>query len=323
MFLLKITNDKVDLKDNMESFHLSNAKALTWLHFEDEMDEACQWLNSQENLDSYCADALCHQQTRPRLFFGSNQEVVILLRIPCFDDHRCVDSVSIRLLMTETSLVTLSRFEIPVIQTIVNTIKIDARKFNSPYYLLWILCEFFTNSITEHILNMDDALIEIEDEWESKNTINFDKLHMLKLNLSHMRRFLHPQLEAFQKLALAMAEHFSEKKKEKVLFHSRWRETVNFAKRDIEALTEMQERVNILHDTFQQDMHESTNRIMYLLSIVATFFLPLTFVASLFGMNLNGVPGNQNPWAFFVACCLMVAIALIQWILFKRWNWLK
>jgi|GEM_PF-1353601 len=321
--LIEFNNHKFVNKTIEKTIDLPAGNRLTWLSFEAEMEQACVWLEEHLNLDSYSIDALCHEQTRPRIFISSNQEMVLLLRIPPLNQGDCLESLSIRILIKENLLVTMSRTKLPVIETVMEKINATTHEFSSPFYLVWLICKYSNEAISDYILNLDEELIRIEENWEASHSLETDQIRMIRLNLSHLRRFLHPQLETYQKLSVSMDEQLNERKKERQTYHSRWRENINLLKRDIEALTEMQERVNILYETFQQEIHESSNRIMYLLSIVATFFLPLTFVASLLGMNLNGVPGSQSPWAFLMACCLILFIALVQWLLFRRWRWLK
>jgi zinc transporter len=59
-----------------------------------------------------------------------------------------------------------------------------------------------------------------------------------------------------------------------------------------------------------------------MLTIVAGIFLPLTFLTGLLGINVGGIPGMDDPWAFWrvVAICLMVFVALI--VTFRRLRWL-
>ena len=85
----------------------------------------------------------------------------------------------------------------------------------------------------------------------------------------------------------------------------------------------MNERIHILRDTIHQYHTERSNRTMMLVSLVATFFLPLTFVASLLGMNVQGIPGADSGWGFVMVCGVMVIILLLEWWLFKCWQWLK
>ncbi len=60
-----------------------------------------------------------------------------------------------------------------------------------------------------------------------------------------------------------------------------------------------------------------------LISIVALIFLPLTFITGLLGMNVQGIPYADEPWAFWavVALCLLIAVLVIGY--FARIHWLR
>jgi zinc transporter len=60
---------------------------------------------------------------------------------------------------------------------------------------------------------------------------------------------------------------------------------------------------------------------MYVLSVVAAIFLPLTFVTGLLGMNVGGLPGLESPNGFIVSVVVMVvsAVGLLAFFRWKRW----
>jgi zinc transporter len=61
---------------------------------------------------------------------------------------------------------------------------------------------------------------------------------------------------------------------------------------------------------------------MYVLSVVAALFLPLTFVTGLLGMNVGGLPGLESPNGFLISVIVMV-VAAAGLLLFFRWKrWL-
>jgi zinc transporter len=66
--------------------------------------------------------------------------------------------------------------------------------------------------------------------------------------------------------------------------------------------------------------HEKNSR-MLVLSIVAAIFLPLSFLTGLMGMNVAGLPGTVNAWAFWILVVLMMAIAAVILVLFRIRNW--
>ncbi len=66
---------------------------------------------------------------------------------------------------------------------------------------------------------------------------------------------------------------------------------------------------------------QEQNSRMYLLSVVAAIFLPLTFVTGMLGMNVAGLPGTVNPDAFLISAVVMVVlgIALVAYFKWRKW----
>jgi zinc transporter len=59
---------------------------------------------------------------------------------------------------------------------------------------------------------------------------------------------------------------------------------------------------------------------MYLLSVIAAIFLPLSFLTGLLGINVRGIPGAENGDAFMVFCLILSVIVLLQIAVFKRFK---
>ena len=58
---------------------------------------------------------------------------------------------------------------------------------------------------------------------------------------------------------------------------------------------------------------------MYKLALIATVFLPMSFITGLLGINVAGIPGTHDPYAFWIVCSAMIAVA-IGAILVIRWR---
>lgn len=65
-----------------------------------------------------------------------------------------------------------------------------------------------------------------------------------------------------------------------------------------------------------------TNEIMRLLTIISVFFMPLTFLTGLFGMNFEFMPGIKSEYGYITMIGIMVILSIIIYILFKRKKWL-
>jgi len=65
-----------------------------------------------------------------------------------------------------------------------------------------------------------------------------------------------------------------------------------------------------------------TNEIMRLLTIISVFFMPLTFVTGLYGMNFDFMPGTKSPYGYLIVITIMLFISMLIYFLFKKKKWL-
>ena len=63
------------------------------------------------------------------------------------------------------------------------------------------------------------------------------------------------------------------------------------------------------------------NKNMYVLSVISAIFLPLGFLTGLFGINIGGIPGVEDPNAFWVFSGILVVIVSLQIWIFKKLGW--
>lgn len=78
------------------------------------------------------------------------------------------------------------------------------------------------------------------------------------------------------------------------------------------------DRSEILNDQIQAELADRMNRATYRLGIVATVFLPLGFLTGLLGINVAGIPGDHDPYAFWLVCGFLVLVAGVWYVAITR-----
>ncbi len=68
---------------------------------------------------------------------------------------------------------------------------------------------------------------------------------------------------------------------------------------------------------------QRTSEVMRVLTVFSAFFLPLTFIAGVYGMNFHRMPGLNHPAGFALSIASMVGTTLAIWVWFKRRGWLR
>jgi magnesium transporter len=82
------------------------------------------------------------------------------------------------------------------------------------------------------------------------------------------------------------------------------------------------EVIGMLMDLYLANMSNRMNNVMRLLTIVSTIFIPLTFIAGIYGMNFENMPELGWPWAYFAVLGIMTAIGVTMVYFFRRRKWL-
>ncbi len=75
-------------------------------------------------------------------------------------------------------------------------------------------------------------------------------------------------------------------------------------------------------DIYLSSVSNRMNSVMKVLTIIATIFMPLTFLAGIYGMNFKHMPELEQPWGYPFALCLMVMVGLLMIYYFRKKKWL-
>jgi magnesium transporter len=81
----------------------------------------------------------------------------------------------------------------------------------------------------------------------------------------------------------------------------------------------MRESISSLTDGYHTALSNDMNGVMKVLTIIATIFIPLTFIAGIYGMNFTHMPELTVPWAYPAVLGVMAAVAAVM-LLFFRWK---
>ncbi|SBN34172.1 Zinc transport protein ZntB (fragment) [Klebsiella pneumoniae] len=141
-------------------------------------------------------------------------------------------------------------------------------------------------------------------------------MRTLRRRSAGLRRYLAPQRDIYSQLARYKLSWFVEDDADY------WNELNNRLTRNLEELELIRERISVLQEAESRRITERMNRTMYLLGIITGFFLPMSFVTGLLGINVGGIPGADAPHGFWLACLLIGGVATFQWWVFRRLRWL-
>lgn len=221
------------------------------------------------------------------------------------------DMLSLRMWITDRAIVMLHRHRIMAIEDMTALLKLGEGPESIGHFLTLIadnLTERMSpvvQGLEEHLDQMD-SLLDVADARTDHRAL-LDQLAGIRPVVTALRRFIAPQQVALSKLSTLQVEWLDE------LDRVSLRHTVDQVTRIVEDLDALRERATITKDAIQQNMSDAMTKSMNWLSAVAFVFLPLGFLTGLFGINVGGMPGIDNPWAFAIVCVALTAIGIALW----------
>ena len=187
---------------------------------------------------------------------------------------------------------------------------------DTPGSFLVMLVDFLLDRASSVIEDLYDQVDELEDAvLVESNYHQREQLAGIRRQAIALRRFLAPQREALNRLSAERSPLLNDAD------HLHLREGFDRLTRLVEDLDAARERASVTHESLVSRIAEQTNQRMYVLSIVAAIFLPLSFVTGLLGINVGGIPGADSALGFPAVIVLMLVIAAGICALFRWRRW--
>lgn len=89
-----------------------------------------------------------------------------------------------------------------------------------------------------------------------------------------------------------------------------------------ESIDSQKDILSSIMDLYLSEVSNKMNQVMKLLTIISTIFIPLTFIAGIYGMNFQNMPELENPYGYPIVWAAMIIIFILMILFFKRKKWL-
>lgn len=286
--------------------------ATHWSHIEYTRPGALEWLISQ-GIPDVAAESMTRAETRPRTFVFEGGTLLNLRGINLNPGADAEDMVSVRVWFSKRRIVTARQRRLLSVDDILSDFAANKGPRNEGEFLI-SLVEHLATRIGEAVDDIEDRLAMFED-----NEINHQQmranLSAMRRKTAALRRFLAPQRDALESMYRATKEILQDDESHQL------REQADRITRYVEDLDLSRERALVLQEELQNRIAQEQNSRAYLLTIVATIFLPLGFLTGVFGMNVAGLPGTEDPAAFGYLSwfMLLVGALLMAAMRWKKW----
>lgn len=291
------------------------AKVPIWLHLDYSSTEVIDWLESSGYVEDWAVTALIEEDVRPRAIINKNSFYLSLRTINHNTNQDEEDMVSIRVYVKKGLIITTRKRALGIIDKVANDF-IEDDSIDCENTLLVSLI----NTITDEINHYVEEMIDLVDDIEEKTLFdtpseNREPLTNLRRKILILKRHLNPQREALKQLGFASI-HLNKS------CQTAFQQQFDDYQRLVEEIDLARERCSLLQERISNKLSEQINRRMYFFSLITALFLPISSVASLFGMNIGGIPLSASTWGFTSICIVLFLTSLIAFLYLKKKSWL-
>jgi len=287
-----------------------------WVHFDVADPHAAGWLATEAALSEIAIDTLLAGETRPRSQVTEAGMLTILRGVNMNPGADPEDMVSIRVWIDQHRIISSRRRRLLSVDDLSAALRDGTGPTTTGNFLV-ALIERLADRIGGFVDGIDDRMDAAEDEINSGKQEGFrQRLSALRRQIAEVRRFLAPQRDALDRLTRQAGDWLSETDAYGM------RQESDRITRFLEDLDLAREGAIVLQEELLSLIAQEQNARMYVLSVVAAIFLPLTFVTGLLGMNVGGLPGLDSPVGFWWSIIVMVGSAIGLSFFFRWKGWL-
>lgn len=291
--------------------------SLYWALVEDESPETMDLLAKRFDLHPITADDLVNRNQAVKIEEFDSYAFLVFYALRGIQGDS-LDTEEIHIVLTKNALLTSYRQPLEVVRRVFERCKGDPRLLtNGPDFLLYLVSDAVVDAYFPILDALEDEIDALEDAVIAAPVRSrMRRVFELKRALVGFRKLFSPERERFN--ALSRRDFPFIQPRTAVYF----RDVHDHLVRAHEMTEAYRDFVTNIMDAYLAAVSNRLGQVMKQLTIIATIFMPLSFLTGFFGMNFTTIPFN-NPWLLALAMAVMVCLPFGMLFLFLRAGWLS
>lgn len=287
-----------------------------WIDLHDfEFEELEAWLDNLKVKD--LSRRLCLEALDRSGFHPLKDEIFLVVRILA-DAHKEDEGDHIAFLCRENLLLTLHQKPISRLEELaIKQASEDWLSERSIGAFVFALMIALSVECIENASELRASFVELQERMEQEpDTVQVEEILEMRTKYLALDRVVSDQLPCVHALSRTDLPFFKQKNSKNY---------INCALANLEtvdkAADRLDKRIIALRSAFQMNAQDKTNRRLGILTILSAIFLPLTFLAGIWGMNFESMPELKFSFAYPVVLGIMIIVALSMYLYFKKSGW--
>jgi magnesium transporter len=276
-------------------------------------------IGEEFNIHPLVLEDILNTQQRPKLEEYDDYLYCVLKGISLGGDGFSVFYEQISILILDNFLFTFKEKQDEIFEPVKRRLRSSKGHFRSQGadYLAYVILDTIVDSYFTLQDSLDDIVDSVEEELLTNSTAEtLATIQGVKRELIFIRRSISPLREMLNAI-LRSESHLIQ---EKTLIY--FRDISDHVLRISESIESSRDMVAGLLDIYITSISNKMNEIMKVLTVFASIFIPLTFIAGIYGMNFDYMPELKWKWAYPALWVSFITIPMILLVYFKKKKWL-
>jgi len=310
-----------EAKSVEDCFSFKETATVTWINIDGVHDsELVGKLGSHFGVHPLILEDIMTTAQRPKMEDLGDYIYVVLRMLTCEKDKDGVFSEQVSLILGPNFVISFQESAGgDVFDPVRDRIRTGKGRLRTlgPDYLAYALIDAIVDNyflvlekIGERVEVLEEDLVTNPDQ----ETLH--EMHVLKREMIYVRRSVWPLREVIS--GLERAESPLIKQTTGIFLRDVYDHTIQV----IDTVETYRDMLSGMLDIYLSSVSNRMNQVMKVLTIIATIFIPLTFLAGVYGMNFKFMPELEWRWGYFVIVGIMLAIGITMVVIFRRKKWM-
>jgi len=312
--------EEKQIKNIEECFPFKATPTVTWINIDGIHNvDMIEKLGKQFELHPLILEDIVNTEQRPK-FEDFDKYMFIVLKMLSFNEQRqAVETEQVSLVVGSNFVISFQERIGDVFDNVRDRIrngKGKVRKMEADY-LCYTLLDAIVDSYFGILEKLGEKIESMEEELVADPTEKtMKKIHLMKRQMISLRKSIWPLREVIG--GLQRAESTLIKETTGIYLRDVYDHTIQI----IDTIESFRDMVSGMLDIYLSSISNKMNAVMKVLTIIATLFIPLTFIAGVYGMNFEYMPELKWRWGYAAIWMVMATVAVIMLIYFRRKKWL-
>jgi magnesium transporter len=303
-----------------ECFRYRDKETISWINIDGLHDtEAIASIGNHYEMHPLILEDILNTHHRPKVEEFEHYLFITLKMLGLNKDATSIVSEQVSFILTRTTVISFQEREGDIFDGIrerLRSSKGNIRKMGVDYLLYRLV-----DTLVDHYFYVIESISEATEKLEEKvlqdvesDTIN--QIQNIKKQLLKVRKAVSPLREAIS----VLLKNDSQLIKESTLRYLR--DVYEHIIHVNDSIETQRDILSGIKDLYLSILSNKMNQVMKVLTIIATIFIPLTFIAGIYGMNFDNMPELHWQYGYFLVWAIMAVIFVLMMLYFKGKKWL-